>query len=107
MEAECVSVLALEKQKVFVQNEKAAFCANFVTNAWQCEETGAVGPAFDRNGRGHDIAQRISHSSVSRQALPGVMNRACTVRSILRRFKSRIQLRDEFMEQVEVPLLER
>ena len=39
---------------------------------------------------------------MSRDALPATPNRSRTVRSILRRFKSRIQLRDEFMEQIEI-----
>ena len=39
---------------------------------------------------------------MSGDALPAVSNRPRTVRSILRRFKSRIQLRDEFMEQIEI-----
>jgi hypothetical protein len=39
---------------------------------------------------------------MSRNALPAVSNLARPVRSILRRFKPRIQIRDEFVEQIEV-----
>jgi hypothetical protein len=44
---------------------------------------------------------RSSHLSVNGDALPGVSNRTRPVRLSLRRFKSRIQVRDELMQQIE------
>jgi hypothetical protein len=45
---------------------------------------------------------RSSHLSVNGDALPGVSNRTRPVRLSLRRFKSRIQVRDELMQQIEI-----
>ena len=44
----------------------------------------------------------VSRPAVNRQTLPAVSKRSRPVRAILRRFKSRILLRDEFMEQIEI-----